>query len=564
MNLIRFLFRSARGLALLSGLAALLSGACNAGLLALVNAVLRADVSTKAMVWGFVALALCKLGANFFSQALLAKFSQNAIADLRRNLVRKILGVPLRRLEEIGAPRLMVALTEDVLTVAETLLMIPNFSVNVATLAGGAVYLCWHSWRVALGMFVFFLFGAMGYRVMISNGFARLRLAREEADKLFTHFRALTEGVKELKLHRNRRGKFLSDCIQTSTGNFARHNLAAEIRFIMAQGWSQLLFLAVLGLLLFSLPALQNMNPRALTGYVVIMLWLIGPLTGALSVLSAFGRANVALEKIDRLGLSLTTQSTEEFPIAKPEGETMFDQIRLVGVTHSYNHEKDDSHFMLGPVDLTFRPGELVFIVGGNGSGKSSLAKIITGLYPPETGEIHLDGKKITDRDRDDYRQLFSTVFSDFYIFETFLGLSGRNLDGEAQRYLKELHLDHKVKIRDGILSTIQLSQGQRKRLALLTTYLEDRPFYLFDEWASDQDPQFKEVFYRQILPGLKARGKAVVVITHDDRYFSVADRVIKLDYGQLVREKHAPAPSSEPITQDGENRAFALTTRNA
>jgi putative ATP-binding cassette transporter len=565
MNLLRFLFRNARGLALLTGLAALLSGACNAGLMALVKAVLtRADLSTKVMVWSFVALGLCKLASNFFSQALLAKFSQGAIAHLRQTLVQKILAVPLRRLEEVGAPRLMATLTEDVLTVAESLLMIPNFAVNIATLGGGAIYLCCQSWKIALCMFVFFLLGALGYRLMIARGFARLRLAREEADKLYAHFRALTEGVKELKLHRNRRGKFMSECVRNATENFARYNFSAEIRFILAQGWSQLLFFVLLGLLLFLLPALHNTSPSALTGYVVIMLWLLGPLTGMLSVLSALGRANVALDKIDQLGFSLTAQSTEEFSLAKPEGETVFNQLTLVGVTHSYHHEKDDSHFILGPFDLTFRPGELVFIVGGNGSGKSTLAKIITGLYPPESGEVQLDGKKITNHNRDDYRQLFSTVFSDFYVFETLLGLGAANLDGQAQNYLTQLHLDHKVKIRNGKLSTIDLSQGQRKRLALLTAYLEDRPCYLFDEWASDQDPQFKEIFYRQILPDLKARGKAVLVITHDDRYFSVADRVIKLDYGKLVQDKHAATPSFEPRPQSKNTGALELTAQDA
>jgi putative pyoverdin transport system ATP-binding/permease protein len=502
--------------------------------------------------------------SNFISQVVLARFSQGAIANLRRDLVKKILAVPLRHLEELGAPRLMVALSEDVLTVAESLLMVPNFAVNIATLCGGAVYLCWHSWKIALGMALFILLGAVGYRFMVGSGFARLRLAREEADKLFAHFRALTEGIKELKLHRRRRGKFLSDCIQAATENFARHNIAAETRFILAQGWSQLLFFALLGLILFLLPALQNVTPRALTGYIVIALWLIGPLTGVLGVLSAFGRANVALEKINRLGFSLAAHNTEEFSPARAEDETVFEQLELVGVTHSYNHEKDDSPFTLGPMNLVFRPGELVFIVGGNGSGKSSLAKIITGLYPPESGEIHLDGKKITNRDRDDYRQLFSAVFSDFYIFETLLGLNGKNLDGQSQKYLAELHLDHKVRVQNGRLSTIDLSQGQRKRLALLTAYLEDRPFYLFDEWASDQDPQFKEIFYHHILPDLKARGKAVVVITHDDRYFSAADRIIKLDYGKLVHDQRAAILPFEPALRTHNNGALSRTNQNA
>jgi putative ATP-binding cassette transporter len=182
---------------------------------------------------------------------------------------------------------------------------------------------------------------------------------------------------------------------------------------------------------------------------------------------------------------------------------------------------------------LSFYSGEVVFVVGGNGSGKTTLAKLISGLYAPESGDIRLNGIEITDGLRDYYRQHFSAVFSDFFLFESFIGL-GSNLDAQASQYLKDLELDHKVEIKDGKLSTTELSQGQRKRLALLTAYLEDRPFYIFDEWASDQDPVFKQVFYNRIVPALRERGKAVIVITHDDKYFHCADRLIKLDFGRL------------------------------
>ena len=146
-----------------------------------------------------------------------------------------------------------------------------------------------------------------------------------------------------------------------------------------------------------------------------------------------------------------------------------------------------------------------------------------------------LDGIPIDDRLRESYRQLFSTVFADFYLFDRLVGIRLEDLDATAKMYLEKLQLDRKVAVRDGKLSTIALSQGQRKRLALLTAYLEDRPIYLFDEWAADQDPFFREVFYKQILPELKQRGKAVLVISHDDRYFHLADRLVKLDYGKIV-----------------------------
>jgi putative ATP-binding cassette transporter len=513
---------------------ALLSGACNMGLIAFVTAALTSDRHINAFMWGFVALAAGKLITTFISQALLASFAQGAVANLRRELIRKILTVPLRRLEELGTPRLLVALTDDVFNITQALLAIPIVFVNLAMLLGGAAYLGWLSWKILVAAFVLILVGAVIYRLIVASAFHCLNQAREEEDRLFGYFRALTEGIKELKLHRNRRGSFLNQNVQTATEAFQRHNVGAEVRFVAAQNWSHFLFFALIGLILFLLPAISHLSPKTLTGYVITTLYLMGPLAGVMSSISLFGRANVALDKVQQLGVSLAQGSTEACPIDQNESEITFEHLELVNVVHSYHREKDDSHFSLGPINLRFRPGELVFLVGGNGSGKSTLAKIITGLYVPETGEIRIDGKPVTDQNRDDYRQLFSAVFADFYLFENLLGIHTRNVDEQAKMYLDQLHLSHKVKVKDGVLSTTAVSQGQRKRLALLTAYLEDRAFYLFDEWAADQDPLFKDVFYTQLLPELKARGKTVLVISHDDKYFDVADRVIKLDYGKL------------------------------
>jgi putative pyoverdin transport system ATP-binding/permease protein len=535
----------------LTTMAALLSGACNAGLIALVNQALTdARSSTSALIWAFVLLGLGKVITNFISQAMLANFSQNAISNLRRNLIRKILAVPLRQFEEIGAARVMVALTDDVFNITQALLAIPLVTVNVAILLGGAAYLGLLSWRMLLAVFTIIVVGALGYRIIVSSAFRFLNLAREEEDKLFRSFRALTEGIKELKLHRSRRGAFFSQNIEATTETYQKHNVAAEVRFITAQSWSHLLYFALIGLILFLIPTMINLTQETLTGYIITTLYLMGPLAGVMSSLSLFGRANVALRKVESLGFSLDKLATEECVELKHEAG--FERLELDRVVHSYHHEQDDSHFSLGPLHLTFRPGELVFLVGGNGSGKSTLAKIITGLYVPEAGEIRLDGELITNKNRDDYRQLFSAVFADFYLFDNLLGLKGADLDEQAQEYLEQLHLQHKVKINNGTLSTTAVSQGQRKRLALLTAYLEDRPFYLFDEWASDQDPLFKDLFYTQLLPELKARGKTVLVITHDDRYFDVADRIIKLDYGKVVKEPSTPGPVIVPLAAAG------------
>jgi putative ATP-binding cassette transporter len=225
----------------------------------------------------------------------------------------------------------------------------------------------------------------------------------------------------------------------------------------------------------------------------------------------------------------------------------------MSGVTVSYGREQEEGRFVLGPLDLAFQRGELIFVIGGNGSGKTTLAKLITGLYAPEEGEIRVDGELVTEENREAYRQHFSAIFTDFYLFESLLGLDDPDLDLLAKGYLEKLQLDHKVRVNDGQFSTLSLSHGQRKRLALLAACLEDRTFYVFDEWAADQDPHFKKIFYESLLLELKAKGKTVLVLSHDEKYYRVADRIIKLDYGQLVYQQGtAPFLSITP-TNTGE-----------
>ncbi len=539
MNLLKFVFRTCRGMLILTAVAALAGGVCNAGLIALVNKLLNNGGRATAMLaWAFAGLGLGKVLTSYFSQATLTRFSQGAVSTLRNELVRKILGVPLRQLENIGSPRLMVALTDDVMNITQAFLAIPLVAINIAILMGGAAYLGWLSWRVLLIIGVFMIVGALGHRSFINRAQDNLTLAREDEDKLFQSLRGLTEGIKELKLHRSRRGMFLSKSIDAVTESYQKRNVAAENLFAAAQSWTHLLFFILLGVLLLLIPRFAPMSKEALTGYIITILYLMGPLVGVLASFSAFGRANVSFQKVSELGMSLENHSGEICPLSKKEGPITFKRLDLVGATHSYHHEREDSTFMLGPLNLSIHAGELIFLVGGNGSGKSTLAKMVTGLYPPESGELRLNGKPVVDSNRDDFRQIFSTVFGDFYLFDSLLGLESSNLDQQAREYLKQLQLSHKVRIADGVLSTTALSQGQRKRLALLTAYLEDRPFYLFDEWASDQDPLFKEVFYTQLLPELKARGKTTLVITHDDKYFHLADRIVKLDFGKIASDK--------------------------
>lgn len=540
MNLIYFLLRSSWRMVAIAIVTGFLSGGSSAGLIALIGHAMGSGAASAstAIAWGFAGLALVALLTSILARVVLIHLSQNAIFQLQMRLSRQILATELSHLEKLGFPRLLATLTEDVQAISNAVYIIPFLCINIAIVVGGLVYITWLSWKVFLIVVVLSVIALGSCRVLLKRARQLIALAREEQDQLFNHFRTITEGVKELKLNYQRRQDFLTQDLQATATNFRRHNTEGLTLFATTDSWGKLIFFFAIGLVLFVLPNLIVIDLQTLAGYVLTFTYLIGPMDNIVNKLPLITKANVALQKIETLGFSLT--SCTEAAMIPPQFKSSWQSLEFKGVTHTYQREQEDINFTVGPINLTLRPGELLFIIGGNGSGKSTLAKLITGLYIPDTGEIRLDGELINQQNREWYRQHFSVVFSDFYLFERLLGFDNADLDKQAQEYLKQLQLEHKVKVEQGRLSTTALSQGQQKRLALLSAYLEDRPIYLFDEWAADQDPLFKEIFYTQFLPKLRDRGKTVLVISHDDHYFYLADRMIKLDYGMVEFDKRS------------------------
>jgi putative ATP-binding cassette transporter len=543
LRLLAFYLKFSRPLVVFAVLIGLLAGSTSVVLIGLINSrISDTDAGVREYLWIFIVLAFAQFVLTVIPGILATHLAERTGYDLRLRLCRQILRTPLREIEETGNHKILATLTQDVQNITTACIQVPQVCTSIGVLVGCFVYLGSLSTKMLGVLIVLVAVAVISTKLLEAKVRVFMNRAREEWDTLVKNFTALAEGMKELKLHRRRREAFFSSILETNAGRLRQNNTMTGTTYALVTGWGMVLYFVVVGLLIFVLPSFDARIDRdQLTGYAITVLFMRTYVIALMVLLPFFAQGGVSLRKLEELGFALS-QFHGDIDDDNNEDAASFKKLELKSVTHSYYRDQEDSDFILGPIDLTLHAGEAIWIAGGNGSGKTTLVKLLTGLYVPATGEIRLDDEVVTDDNRDRYRQHFSALFTDFYLFEELLGLSQSDdehgeLDATARAYLNRLHLDRKVQVKDGKLSTLQLSHGQRKRLSLLTAFLEDRPIYVFDEWDSGQDPVFKKVFYLEVLPELKARGKTIVVISHDDRYYQLADRIIRLEFGKIEYE---------------------------
>jgi putative ATP-binding cassette transporter len=512
--------------------ASILSGLCRAGLIGSINRAL-----TGREVWLGVFLALCTAAPIFsiIAELLTVRTINETMFQLLLSIVRQLLRSPLRRTEEIGPHRILTVLTQDVAVVTTSLQLIPSIILQCAVILGCMAYLAYLSPMVFVTVLGFMIAGGLTFRFAHRWGHRQLAASRRRAEELFGHLDILTRALKEFKLNMHRQRQFVDRDLTGTAIAYKKHSLIGNAVYSISGNWSQFLFFLVMGFLLFAAPKWWNASHLLVSAYGLTLLFLLGPFTSLAGAAGNMGGIITSFGRLEALAGSLVASEPESGGDLKQF--LAWEEIKISGIEYSYSSPGGDKPFTVGPLDLVIKPGDLTFIIGGNGSGKTTLGKLICGLYQPDSGHIEVDGRVLAQDSLQAYRQLFSAIFSDFYLFDNVLNVGFTDFDDRLNDYLKKFELDMKLTVRDGVFSTTSLSHGQRKRLALLAACMEDRPVYVFDEWAADQDPDFKRLFYWNILPSLKRQGKTIIVITHDDAYFDVADRVIKLDYGKVVSQ---------------------------
>jgi putative ATP-binding cassette transporter len=507
-----------------------MAGASGVLLLAQINGALSGRQNAQA-AWTFAAIAVMGALSRMTANVSFQRLAERSHAILRNYVADRVIAADYRRLESTGAPAVQAALTEHSARVSELFANLPAILTNAVIVTGCVVYLALLSWSLFLLAVAGLLLGSLGYHFAHLRAIKHLRTASQEQVTLFRHFNALTDGAKELRLNWRERKTFANDFLKRSI-EVVRHERSRGMSLFVAAGaWGNFLMYAFVGLVLFALTTDGPDRTYVMTGYALVFIYMIAPLDTLLQNIPRANLARVAAAQVDKLIAGLCSDPRAD----AYEDRATFTQLSLRSVMHHYYDEARGNVFTLGPVDLDFKPGQITFLVGGNGSGKTTLAKLIVGLYATERGTLLLDGKPIDAGARDEYRQVFAAVFSDFHLFDRLPTAHGVLVEARVRHLIAKLHLQHKVDVREGAFTTQALSQGQRKRLALIVAYLQDRPFLVFDEWAADQDPLFKKFFYEELLPELRNEGKCVLVITHDDRYFPLADRIVHMESGGIV-----------------------------
>lgn len=541
MGLIAFLLRASRGLVIVSVVAGLSAGGAGVALIALIQRELvRQPGGTSAMAWAFLGLCLAAAAARAVAQVAMIRLGQGAVAELAVHLVRRTLAMPLRSFERVDSSALLTVLTEDIVLVGGALVGVPHLCINVLIVVACLGYIGWLSPTIlAFGM-IFGVAAMAAHFALAGRGVRALTRARARQDRVVDHFRTAIGGFRELKLHDGRRAAFLAEALEVDVAAARRETVRGLAHFAAAEGWGQLVYFGLIGFLLFAVPRFAAVDRPTLVSGVLIVLYLMTPIDTIINWVPTLARARASLLKIRALLPEIERQAEldAEAPVpARLRPVPDVESVALDGAVFTYHDAREDRGFTLGPLDLTLRRCEIVVLAGGNGSGKTTLVKLLAGLYRPERGVVRLDGRPVVDAELAAHRRLFSVVFADGHLFRDLRGLGDDPIDEPARRGLEELGLASLVSVDDARLSTLDLSQGQRRRLALLSAWLEDRPFCVLDEWAANQDPTFKQLFYGKWLPEMRASGKGLLVISHDEDYFDVADRVIRLHEGRVLEE---------------------------
>lgn len=457
------------------------------------------------------------------------------IRKVRINLLERIRFSELRFIESVGKGEIYNRLTEDTGVLYRTFPTIIMALEGIVAFLSIFVYMMFISFKGAIVMILLMAVAVAAFSIASIPAKTKMMLAQKKGTTLLDRLNDVLAGFKEIKINQAKNEDLYNDykAIAVEAEELkSRAMVTLNDTFLLVN----LSFLSLIGVIVFLLPLTNVIDNKNLVALASSLLFLWGPMMMGISVIPQFLLISISIENIEKLSARIDDFELH-IPVTEPESPD-FQSITLDSLEFSYPEKNNDVLFRMGPVDFSVKKGEVIYIIGGNGSGKSTLMKLLTGLYYPDNGTISIDGSVVSKEEIASYRELFSTVFTDFYIFKRLYGLEDIDAD-KVNGLLKTMGLSRKTTYVEKKFTQTSLSTGQRKRLAYIIGLLEDKQVYVFDEWAADQDPEFRKQFYTKFIMDMRTMGKTVIAVSHDDRYFDTADRVIKMSEGKIVSDAY-------------------------
>lgn len=549
LSLIWYLCRLA-GRSLSASIAAsLVAAAANLYLMSIIVAAFRPGDGSSHHLLYFGVLCIALLFTRTVSQILLIRVTQDTVYHLQVKIAKRISLMQQDALEVLGAIPVLSVISDDVNVISALGTQLPALMMNACIFIGVLSYVSYISIPAFIMLFLMVLISTIGYKLLAKNTFGLMKTYRARHEMVLQGMSSLIAGSKELRLNQNKHAFVLGEIGQCAD-EARRYGFAAWRRHSIAAAWAYTSYFMTIGVLIVcSQLRMFGLDQRSALAAIFGILFLKGAIETIFAVIPTLGRAQVAFKRIEEIGLRLqiNESTTNTKPSTLSESDFFFKRIEIIDVEYAYNARQNQFH--LGPISIEVHQGEILFIAGGNGAGKTSLLKLLCGLYSPSCGTIRVDTTSITSEQLHSYRQLFSAVFQEFQVFKVIDKGDEKRLR-LAQELIREFQLEHCVSVGEEGYIAGTLSRGQQKRLALAVSLLEDKPIHIFDEWAADQDPHFRAYFYDLLLPRLKHQGKTVIAVTHDDAWYHVADRVLWLSDGHLI-SRHLPHYQSRRFSGD-------------
>ncbi len=510
----------------------ILSGLSNVLVIIMITSALNSPMELRYTVFYYSLVLLVYLLGRRFVQVRLTKIAVSLVYDMRMKVLSKVLQTSYQKLENMENGRVFTVINDDSNYIGRSAGIFVNLVTSLITIVGTFVYLFSISaWATSLVITMMISLTAL-YNFVGKSAHKYFEAARDEQNTFMGLINGLVDGLKEISQNRKKKEEYKDD-LSESALRYKEKNTIADVKFINGFMVGESLLLILLGIVSMGLSRLfPGISFYTLMSFVIVLLYLIGPINSVLSTIPEVMRVKVSWDRMQKFLAEIPADMGPKALVAKEEYTNKVQTLRVEDVVFTYDATNTDhGTFGIGPINFEVNQGEVLFITGGNGSGKTTLAKILTGLYKPNKGGILINGKRVSNIELSEF---FSTVFNPPYLFKKLYGIDTTEKEVEIAEILNVLRLQDKVEITENEFSTLDLSSGQRKRLGLLKCYLEDSPIYLFDEWAADQDPEFRYFFYRTLIPQMKKLGKIVIAISHDDFYFDVADKIVNMREGKL------------------------------